>query len=121
MTRPAVTARSSETGLGGESVRVVADGHQGRGGGVRADTALVQQFGCTGPPGQHGAGGGIGVQSVGPAATAPFCSVGPVDLDDLQPGLMQVTGQGRAEGVGAFDPARQGHPQSGLGWLARSG
>lgn len=56
--------------------------------------------------GQHRLGSGLGLQDIDLAAPAPFSFVGMVDLDDLQPGGVQVTGHARAEAVAALDPAR---------------
>lgn len=48
-------------------------------------------------------GGVLGVEGVVLAAAAPVGAVGPVDLEDLDAGLLQVAQESGAVGAGAFD------------------
>jgi hypothetical protein len=59
-----------------------------------------------GRAGQHGAGGGLGVDRIRLAALAAGASVGPVDLHDVDPMVQQEPGQAGAVAAGAFDPDR---------------
>jgi hypothetical protein len=59
-----------------------------------------------GHPGQHGAGGGFGVDRIRLAALAAGASVRPVDLHDVDPMVQQEPGQAGAVAAGAFDPDR---------------
>jgi hypothetical protein len=56
-----------------------------------------------GAPGQHGVGGGFGVDGAGPAVASAGGLVRLVDLRDLDPLGVRVAGQGRPVGAGALD------------------
>ncbi len=62
-----------------------------------------------GAPGQHGAGGGFGVDGVGLAVASAGGLVRLVDLRDLDPLGVQVAGQGRSVGAGALDAGTSHH------------
>ena len=65
-----------------------------------------------GPGGQHGAGGGDGVDGVGLAVAAAGGAVGPVDLDHGDAAAAQVSGQGSAVGAGALHPGAVQHAEA---------
>ena len=68
-----------------------------------ASTAPSRDLGLPArPTAQCGPGGFDGIEWVGLAAASPLLSVGPVDLDDLDAGPAQVTGQTRAIRAGAL-------------------
>jgi hypothetical protein len=57
-------------------------------------------------PGQHRAGGGLGVDRIRLATLPAGAPVRPVDLHDRNPTVQQQPGQAGAIAAGAFDPDR---------------
>ena len=61
-------------------------------------------FGCAGGgPGEHGAGGGFGIDRVGLAEPVSGGPVGAVDLDDVRAAVVQVAGESGAVRTCAFE------------------
>jgi hypothetical protein len=70
----------------------------------RLDDAVASLGRGGGHPGQHGAGGGLGVDRIRLAALAAGAPVRPVDLHDVDPMVQQEPGQAGAVAASAFDP-----------------
>jgi hypothetical protein len=70
----------------------------------RLDDAVASLGWGGGHPSQHRAGGGLGVDRVGPAALVAGAPVWPVDLHHRDVLVQQVAGQAGAVAAGAFDP-----------------
>ena len=60
--------------------------------------------------GQSGTGRGVGIEWIGFAAAPPRSTVGSVDLDDVDSGVLQGPGQPCAVGVGPFHPGDRNDP-----------
>ena len=73
---------------------------------IDSTTAVASLGRGGGRAGQHGAGGGLGVDRIRLAALAAGASVRPVDLHDIDPMVQQEPGQAGAVAAGAFDPDR---------------
>nr|WP_260615940.1 hypothetical protein [Microbispora sp. KK1-11] len=67
------------------------------------DQAITGLGHGAGAAGQGGLGSGIGVDGIGLALVSACLAVGPVHVDNLHLGLMEVTGQSGAVSAGALD------------------
>jgi hypothetical protein len=78
----------------------------------RLDRAVPALRGAAGPARLRGPGGADRIERVGLARPAPVLAVGPVHLDDPDPGSGHVPGQPGTVAAGALDPDQAHIPEA---------